>query len=296
MTEDEQKAEQATHRDADDPLNSQFQHFHQVKYMTPLPDHGMERCGVDNLHLTYLNVFKHLFKYTVHEGLPPTKKKLVSAYLRDMKFYSYDASSLDDDPVSHWIGREVKRFLDEADKHLPFLLQIAAAPADCVAEMAACANLDGEQEMDYDPDYAPTAEEVAAEEELLPLMMSNATRWDNFLTYVRAMSAEWPQGDPDTDEYRKGRALESFNLGNMVAIDIHELKPTMLTWVPHIMCFIVPRQLVELGDQTRRSCDACESFGALTKKLIKHATCHRPTTGATKVQHGSKQRMGGAER
>ena len=44
--------------------------------------------------------------------------------------------------------------------------------------------------------------------------------------------------------------------GWAVAIDIHELKPTMLTWVPHIMCFIVPRQLVELGDQTHRSCDA----------------------------------------
>lgn len=143
--------------------------------------------------------------------------------------------------------------------------------------------------MDYDPDYAPTAAEVAAEEELLPLMMVNAGRWDNFLAYCRAVGAEWPQGEADTDDYRKGRALEGFNLGNKVAnIDIHELKPSMLTWVPHIMCFIVPRQMVELGDPTRRSCDACESFGAMFKKLIKHATCRRPTTGTGFTLHGQK--------
>jgi hypothetical protein len=49
-----------------------------------------------------------------------------------------------------------------------------------------------------------------------------------------------------------------------------ELKSTLLTWKLHILCFIVPRQLVELGDAARRSCDACESFGAMVKKLIKH--------------------------
>eukprot|EP00966_Prymnesium_polylepis_P234861 5432272-Prymnesium_polylepis.1 len=29
----------------------------------------MDRCGVDQLHLVYLNFFKHSFKYTVH-GAP----------------------------------------------------------------------------------------------------------------------------------------------------------------------------------------------------------------------------------
>ena len=33
------------------------------------------------------------------------------------------------------------------------------------------------------------------------------------------------------------------------------------------------RLLVTLGDDTRRSCDECESFGAMAKKIIKHATC-----------------------
>ena len=60
-----------------------------------------------------------------------------------------------------------------------------------------------------------------------------------------------------------------------MATDLLELKPTLESWVPHIMVFIVPRQILLLGDPTRRSCDACESFGARLKKIIKHLTCRR---------------------
>ena len=38
--------------------------------------------------------------------------------------------------MKRWIGREVKRFLEEAHVHLPFLLQLAAAPPE-VCEAAA---------------------------------------------------------------------------------------------------------------------------------------------------------------
>ena len=107
------------------------------------------------------------------------------------------------------------------------------------------------------------------------MMLADASRWDRFLDLVAALQAPWPQGDADTDEYRKGRALEIFNLALPVCVDLHELKPTGITWVPHILLFIVPRQMVSLGDPARRSCDACESFGAMVKKIIKHATCRR---------------------
>ena len=106
-------------------------------------------------------------------------------------------------------------------------------------------------------------------------MMANAARWDRFLALVAATQAPWPQGEPDSDDYRKGRALELFNLAVPVCHDLKVLKPTGRTWVPHILLFIVPRQMVSLGDPARRSCDACESFGAMVKKLIKHATCRR---------------------
>ena len=296
MSDEDQAAAQAAHMDKGDAMNSFRQHYHQVLYMPPMPHHGMERCGVDNLHLIYLNVFKHLFKYTIHEGLPPSKKALISDYCKKAGFYSYDAASVDEDPTSHWIGREVKRFLSTAHIHIPFLLQIAAAPADCVPEMADLANDAGEQQMEFDPEYAPTDAEVEQEEKEEPLMMKNAARWDNFLNLVRASQAPWPQGEPDTDDYRKGRAVEAFNLGGLCANDILELKPEHLTWVLHILVFIVPRQMVLLGDPTRRSCDACESFGAMAKKVIKHATCRRCVMGTEQTEHGKKAADGSSRR
>ena len=284
-TDEEQKMAVSEHMDGNDEENSHKKHYHQVLFMPPLPHHGMDRAGVDQLHLIYLNIFKHLFKYTIHEGLPDSKKMMVREYLKERGFYSYDAASDTEDPVKHWIGREVKRFIDEGHMHLPFLLQLAAAPADCCPEMEACANADGEQEMDDDDEYAPTAADIAEEEKEEPLMMSNAGRWDHFLALARGSQAPWPQGDLDTDEYRQGRAVSAFNLGAIVANDILTLKPTFLTWTLHILCFIVPRQLVALGDASRRSCDACESFGAMVKKLIKHSTCRRRVSARDEQGH-----------
>ena len=53
------------------------------------------------------------------------------------------------------------------------------------------------------------------------------------------------------------------------------LKPTVKSWVPHIMVFVAPRLVLTLGAPAKRSADACESFGARLKKLIKHLTCRR---------------------
>eukprot|EP00966_Prymnesium_polylepis_P030280 704024-Prymnesium_polylepis.1 len=248
----------------------------------------MERCGVDQLHLVFLNLFKHLFRYTIHEGLQLSSKKVISNYLKAAGFYSYDAASIDEDPAAHWIGREVKRFLDEADKHVPFLLQVASAPADVCEAMNEHANTNGEQVMEDDDEYAVTEEELEQEEREEPLMMLNAARWDNFLELVRAIHKPWPQGEADTTAYREGRAVEAFNLAAKVSNDLMELKPTLQSWVPHIAVFIVPRQMVELGDPARRSCDACESFGAMFKKLIKHSTVRRRMKGGETTTHKTK--------
>ena len=170
---------------------------------------GMRRCGVDQLHLVYLNVFKHLFKYTIHEPLPDSKKKVVSAYLKAAGFYSYDAADDSDDPVKRWIGREVKRFLHEADQHLPFLLGLSSAQIDVSPETAAATNAAGEEEMDVSGDeFEPTDDEVAAEAARAPLISLNADRWDHFLGWVRDIEVPWSS---DTDEYRKMRALSYAN-------------------------------------------------------------------------------------
>jgi hypothetical protein len=233
----------------------------------------MRRLGADQLHLVYLNMFKHLFKYTVHEPLPDSKKKIVSEYLKAAGFYSYDAADDSDDPVKRWIGREVKRFLHEADQHLPFLLNLSSTSIDVSPDNGATINAAGEEEMDISGNkFEPTEEEVAAEAARAPLIILNAERWDAFLSWVSGIELPWAE---DTDEYRKERALQYCNGARAVSRDLYDLKPTMASWVPHIACNIVPQQIVELGDPSRRAADACESFGACAKKVIKHLTCRR---------------------
>eukprot|EP00966_Prymnesium_polylepis_P276455 6387160-Prymnesium_polylepis.1 len=118
--------------------------------------------------------------------------------------------------------------------------------------------------------------------------MTNAGRWDNFLALVRSAHKPWPQGEADTKAYREGRAVEAFSLTVPCCNDLLELKPTLKSWAPHIAQFIVPRQMVELGNPARRSCDACESFGAMFKKPIKHSTCRRRLKGKEKTTHNPK--------
>jgi hypothetical protein len=72
--------------------------------LTPLPapssQHGELRLRVDNLYyLMYLNVVKHLFKYTILEGLAKAKKELVRAYLKVAGNCSYDAANLEEYPA-----------------------------------------------------------------------------------------------------------------------------------------------------------------------------------------------------
>ena len=45
-------------------------HWYQMLFTPPLIHLDMIRASVDLLHLVYLNLFKHLFQATVHNGLP----------------------------------------------------------------------------------------------------------------------------------------------------------------------------------------------------------------------------------
>ena len=210
-----------------------------------------------------------------------------------------------------WIGREVKRFLAESHIHLPFLLRVAAAPPDLVEDVADV-NGEGEIELEEDDDLNVTAEELAAEEREEPDMMKAAGYWDNFLSLVHEMNEPWVAPEDGITEYRKGRAVKAFNAGLSlpasntathhpcsrhrlmsltptspphvahscapgckVANDLYTLNSEMKAWVLHVLCFVVPRQMVELGDPVRRSCDACESLGSTLKKIIRHLTCRR---------------------
>lgn len=150
--------------------------------------------------------------------------------------------------------------------------------------------------MEPDDEYAPTAEQIEQEEREEPLMIANAGRWDRFLALIHYNQRPWLQGAADTDQYRQNRALRFFQLAVPVVRDLLELKPSMLTWVPHILLYIVPRQMVALGDPVRRSCDSCESFGAMLKKIIKHSTCRRRITADVMTTHCAKVTSGSSAR
>ena len=124
-----------------------------------------------------------------------------------------------------------------------------------------------------DDEFEPTDKEVEDEAARPKTLQLNADRWDRFLAWVRDIEVPWEADD--TDEYRKMRAVQYCNGARACSRDLYELKPTMASWVPHIACFIVPRQIVELGDPSRRAADACESYGACAKRTIKHLTCRR---------------------
>lgn len=109
----------------------------------------------------------------------------MSEYIKEAGFYSYDAADDTDDPVRRWIGREVKRFLHEADIHLPFLRALSSAKTDVAAETREMHNANGEEAMDLSGDeFDAGDDEVADEAELDPLLLTNASRWDHFLDWV----------------------------------------------------------------------------------------------------------------
>ena len=191
--------------------------------------------------------------------LAESNKKLIAEYLSSHGFFSYNALSLDDDPTKSWIGREVKKFLAESHVHLPFLLCVASAPIDVLEGDPAEKDGSGIAYAADDP-YAPSPEDLAAEAALEPLMVQSAEYWDNFLEWVRDIQTTWTS---DTDEYRETRAVSWFNHSRQCGRDIHALKPTMKSWVPHVACYVVTRQIVAMGDPGRRSADSCESFGAV---------------------------------
>ena len=155
-------------------------------------------------------------------------------------------------------------------------------------------------ELGDDEELDPTDAKLEAEAEAEPGMMRDAGYWDDFLNLVDIMQEPWEAPEADTDEYRQMRAVRVFNAGVLVYTSIgldlpsltsaspplyptawricknqHNLPGASRSWVEHILLFVVPRQIVEMGDPSRRSCDACESLGARFKKISKHLTCRR---------------------
>ena len=70
LNDDEQKGERKIHRENGCLIYQWKRHYFSEKYMSPLLLLDLKDIGVDMLHLIYLNVFKHLFNYTIHQPMP----------------------------------------------------------------------------------------------------------------------------------------------------------------------------------------------------------------------------------
>ena len=70
LSEDDQAARRSIHNETKGNDFGYRKHYHQTLYMPPALWLDMSEFGVDGLHLIFLNMFKHLFRYTIHDGLP----------------------------------------------------------------------------------------------------------------------------------------------------------------------------------------------------------------------------------
>ena len=102
-------------------------------------------------------------------------------------------------------------------------------------------------------------------------MMRHSAIWDSFIALWR----ELVPFEADDDTYRMQRATSFFCAATTLCNGLTELDPGMQTWCPHILCNVVPRQIVEFGDPIRRGCDANEAFGASLKFILHNLVCRR---------------------
>ena len=68
--DDEQKVKRKAHRENGCTEHRWNRHYFGELFMYPLVQLDCKDIGVDMLHLIYLNIFKHLFNYTIHQPLP----------------------------------------------------------------------------------------------------------------------------------------------------------------------------------------------------------------------------------
>eukprot|EP00965_Chrysotila_dentata_P254767 6211987-Pleurochrysis_carterae.AAC.3 len=57
-------------------------HHNEQLYLSPGVISDMEHAGVDGLHLIFLNAFKLLLNYTLHQGFPLKKLKHIKVYTK----------------------------------------------------------------------------------------------------------------------------------------------------------------------------------------------------------------------
>ena len=69
MTPEQQKVRRKEHTEDGEEEYKWSRHYYGILFMYPFLHLDLIRYGADTLHLVYLNMFKHLWRYTIHESL-----------------------------------------------------------------------------------------------------------------------------------------------------------------------------------------------------------------------------------
>eukprot|EP00965_Chrysotila_dentata_P247784 6207960-Pleurochrysis_carterae.AAC.1 len=269
----EQKAARSAHNEVGAKEVEHDRHHYQLLFAHPLQKLDMAFAGVDMLHLVYLNLFKHLFRYTPSTDCQllvriclrvGTKNRLVRDYFRNAGFYLYDAARAQEkDPVKRWIDP-------------------AAPPRHVSRHAAAFQRGGGDRHGHRRGRRGRPVCRGAARGEAGGAVDDDQRRSVGSLPRVCQVDSTTVGDGGGGHELRTACTpcrvppVPCATAAMRVTTNLLELKPTLSSWVPHIAVFIVPRQTLLLGDPSRRSyCDTCESLGAVLKKKIKHLTCRR---------------------
>jgi len=137
---------------------------------------------------------------------------------------------------------------------------------------------------DKEQEGGDDASEVDADE--FSRIERDAKTWDRFLQLVHAMRPF----ERDDLQYRKERAVETFNAAAGVMKEYKRLNPSAMSACPHVALCVLPRQQVEHGDHHRRGTDQGEALGASVKD-----TLHRRTLRRRKGVGVTKHRKRGAD-
>ncbi|KAL1529715.1 hypothetical protein AB1Y20_000653 [Prymnesium parvum] len=95
----------------------------------------------------------------------------------------------------------------------------------------------------------------------------------------------------DDADYRRMRAVETFNAARVVMAEYKRLVPAVQSACPHVALCVVPRQMVEHGGPGRRGTDHSEAYGASIKDSI-HRRCLRRKKATEATMHTRRDKDG----
>jgi len=278
------------------------EHCRHKPFNPPLFHQGTIDNSADVLHLLFINMFASFLEFTalVHiQEFGAKAREPFEVYMRSIgiPIKCVKANSVTEMKQS-LTGRDAKVVISAALEHIPTILEFAHAHEDEIeaehrgeaSGSPACSKAD-EETFDWEGDGEDEDEqelEDGEDEDAVARMLRDAKSWDSFARLVYSVRSFTSDSE---DYYRKERAVECFNAAAEVLSEYKRLSPAAQSACPHVALCVLPRQMVEHGDPTRRGTDHSESYGAAIKDGI-HRRCLRRKKATERSTHHRRDKEG----